>query len=54
MEKMVKVVNLIEKVKIKDTKLQPLFITVDPDRDDVKAVGNYVKGMKDISKQILN
>ena len=36
-------VDLIEKVDLK-TKLQPLFITVDPDRDDVKSISKYLKG----------
>lgn len=44
-EKMIKVTNLVEKVDIKNTKIQPLFLTVDPDRDDVKTVAKYVKGI---------
>jgi cytochrome oxidase Cu insertion factor (SCO1/SenC/PrrC family) len=37
-------VDLVEKVELK-TKLQPIFITVDPDRDDIKAVSKYLKGL---------
>jgi protein SCO1/2 len=44
-EKMIKVAYFVEKVDIKNAKLQPLFITVDPDRDDVKTVAKYVKGI---------
>ena len=43
MEKMCHTVDLIEKVDLK-TKLQPLFITVDPDRDDVASISKYLKG----------
>ena len=44
MEKMCRVVDLVEKVNL-NTKLQPIFITVDSDRDDAKAVSKYVKGV---------
>lgn len=44
MDKMCHAVDLIDKVKIKgDPVLAPIFITVDPERDNVKAVANYVK-----------
>jgi protein SCO1/2 len=46
LEKLVKAVNIIEKVKIAGAELQPLFITVDPSRDDKDTVGRYVKGFK--------
>jgi protein SCO1 len=44
-EKMIKAVDYIDKVKIKGQKILPVFITVDPDRDDAKAVAKYVKGI---------
>ena len=44
-EKMIKAVDYVDKVDIKGQKLLPVFITVDPERDDVKAVAKYVKGM---------
>ena len=44
-EKMIKAVDYIDKVNIKDQKILPIFITVDPDRDDIKAVEKYVKGI---------
>lgn len=43
MDKMCEAVDLVEKVEIKGAKLVPLFITVDPDRDDVAAVNKYLK-----------
>lgn len=47
MEKMCRAVDLIEKVKFKGSPvLKPIFITVDPDRDDVKAVSKYIKGIR--------
>lgn len=42
MEKMIAAVDILEK-QVKEVKLQPVFITVDPERDDVKAVGAYIK-----------
>ncbi|GAB6028235.1 hypothetical protein CHUAL_002424 [Chamberlinius hualienensis] len=41
-EKMIETVEILESDP-KMPKVQPLFITVDPERDDVKAVGAYVK-----------
>jgi len=41
-EKMVTCVDELDKMKDLP-RIQPLFITVDPDRDNVKAVGDYVK-----------
>ncbi len=59
MEKMCTAVDLVEKVDIKGPKLVPLFITVDPDRDDVKTINKYLKdfspklrGLTGDSKQI--
>lgn len=43
-EKMIKAVEYIDMVNIKNQKILPIFITVDPNRDDVKAVEKYVKG----------
>jgi protein SCO1/2 len=44
LEKMCRTVDLIEKVQVKDAKIQPIFITVDPSRDDVQTVAKYIKG----------
>ncbi|GAV03252.1 hypothetical protein RvY_13704 [Ramazzottius varieornatus] len=41
-EKMIKTADLLEKER-PENKVQPLFITVDPDRDSVPAVARYVK-----------
>lgn len=43
MDKMCEAVDLVEKVDIKGAKLAPLFITVDPERDDVNAINKYLK-----------
>ncbi len=43
MEKMCTAVDLVDKVDMKGSKLIPLFITVDPDRDDVSAINKYLK-----------
>lgn len=43
MEKMIKAIELIEKVEIEGAKILPIFITVDPTRDDVKTVAKYIK-----------
>lgn len=43
-EKMLKSIDLVEKVEIKGAKLVPIFITVDPERDDVQTVARYIKG----------
>lgn len=43
MDKMGEVIDLVEKVDIKGAKIVPLFITVDPERDDVNAVNKYLK-----------
>lgn len=45
MEKMVRAVDLVEKVNINST-IVPIFITVDPERDSVQAVAKYIKGWK--------
>ncbi|CAN7946714.1 unnamed protein product [Ixodes pacificus] len=42
LEKLGKVIDILDK-EIKDVALQPLFISIDPERDDVKAVAAYVK-----------
>lgn len=42
LEKLGKVVDIVDN-EIKDVALQPLFISIDPERDDVKAVAAYVK-----------
>jgi cytochrome oxidase Cu insertion factor (SCO1/SenC/PrrC family) len=46
MEKMCRVVDIIDQVKLEKSneKIQALFVSVDPDRDDYKAVDKYVKG----------
>ncbi|XP_065310035.1 protein SCO1 homolog, mitochondrial [Dermacentor albipictus] len=41
LEKLSKVINIMEK-EAPDFPLQPLFISIDPERDDVKAVKAYV------------
>lgn len=43
MDKMGEVIDLVEKVDIKGARIVPLFITVDPERDDVNAVNKYLK-----------
>lgn len=44
LEKMAKAIDIVDQNKEKlGTELQPLFITVDPSRDDVEAVRVYVK-----------
>ena len=43
-DKMVRAVDLIDKVNIKNATIKPLFITVDPSRDDAVTVAKYVKG----------
>lgn len=45
-EKMVKTVNILDE-KEGIPKVQPIFITVDPERDDRKAVGAYLKEFSD-------
>ena len=42
-EKMIEVVDDLEKNSPNLPKVQPLFISVDPERDDVKTVAKYVK-----------
>lgn len=42
-EKMIEVVDDIDKSSPKLPKIQPLFITVDPERDSVETVAKYVK-----------
>ena len=49
---MCETIDLVEKVELKGAKLVPLFITVDPDRDDVKTVNKYLKGF-DLSKKFM-
>ena len=45
LEKMVRAVDLVEKVGVKTAlPIVPIFITVDPERDNVQAVAKYVKG----------
>lgn len=44
LEKMAKAIDIVDQNKEKlGTELQPLFITVDPSRDDIEAVRAYVK-----------
>jgi cytochrome oxidase Cu insertion factor (SCO1/SenC/PrrC family) len=33
---MIKAIELVQKVDIKDSKILPVFITVDPERDDIQ------------------
>lgn len=40
---MLKSIDYIEKVDIKGSKLLPIFITVDPERDNVESVAKYIK-----------
>jgi protein SCO1 len=42
LEKLIKTISLVETVKT-DQKIEPVFITVDPERDDTKAVAKYVQ-----------
>ena len=35
-EKMIKAIDLVQKVDIKGSKILSLFITVDPERDDIE------------------
>ncbi|KAM7282414.1 putative cytochrome C oxidase assembly protein [Ixodes scapularis] len=42
LDKLGKVIDIVDN-EIKDVALQPLFISIDPERDDVKAVAAYVK-----------
>lgn len=45
LEKMAKAIDIVDQNKERlGAELQPLFITVDPSRDDVEAVREYVKG----------
>ncbi|XP_008547600.1 protein SCO1 homolog, mitochondrial isoform X1 [Microplitis demolitor] len=44
LEKMVSIINDLEK---KDIKIQPIFISVDPDRDTPEVVGKYCKEFSD-------
>ncbi|CAN7938573.1 unnamed protein product [Ixodes hexagonus] len=52
LEKLGKVIDIVDK-EIKDVELQPLFISIDPERDDVKAVAAY-HGVGCIGCQILD
>ncbi|XP_076756496.1 synthesis of cytochrome c oxidase isoform X2 [Xylocopa sonorina] len=45
LEKMTEIVNTLEKKH--NTKVQPIFISVDPDRDTPEIVGKYVKEFSD-------
>ncbi|CAL7942700.1 unnamed protein product [Xylocopa violacea] len=45
LEKMTEIVNTLEKKY--NTKVQPIFISVDPDRDTPEIVGKYVKEFSD-------
>lgn len=42
LEKLIKSVSLVQKVET-DQEIVPIFITVDPERDDTKAVAKYVE-----------
>lgn len=43
---MVRTVDLIEKVGVKGPAITPIFITVDPERDNYQVVAKYIKGKK--------
>ncbi|XP_076652496.1 synthesis of cytochrome c oxidase [Halictus rubicundus] len=45
LEKLTAVVNVLEKEY--DTKIQPIFISVDPDRDTPEVVGKYIREFSD-------
>jgi protein SCO1/2 len=53
-EKMIRAVNIVDKVQIKGAELQPLFVTVDPHRDDQKTVARYVKGINQLKITLSN
>ncbi len=52
-EKMITAADIIKKADFSKSEVVPVFITVDPDRDDVKAVSKYVKGLSN-SQEIFH
>jgi protein SCO1/2 len=54
LEKITEAVTMVEeKTKGHGMRLQPIFVTCDPDRDDPAAIASYLKGSKFLIIRIL-